>query len=188
MNGRTLFFKFQYVLRLISHVFGYAPKFVQNFLWDCFFPFRGVFACGIRYALLAAKGAKLGENVYIGHGVTLLNVEKLVIGSNVSIHTGCYIDAIGGVKIGDNVSIAHGVSLVSFNHLWSDRDIPIKYNDIQALPIRIDDDVWLGCGVRVLAGAELCKRSVVAAGAVVAGGKYENGVIAGVPAKRIKEV
>jgi acetyltransferase-like isoleucine patch superfamily enzyme len=110
------------------------------------------------------------------------------LGNNVNIHRFCYLDARGGIDIGDDVSIAHGCSLVAFDHSWDDRSKPIKYNPLVAAPIEIGSDVWLGCGVRVLSGVSIGKRSIIAAGAVVTKGFYEAGIFGGVPAKCLSEL
>lgn len=142
----------------------------------------------IRFGLLKNLAAQCGENVYIARFVVIKNWEALSIGDNVSIHEGCYIDAYGGVTIGSNVSIAHQVSIVSFDHGWSDLSCPIKYNPSTRGAILIADDVWIGCGSRLLASSCISQRSVVAAGAVVRGVFSCNVVLAGVPAKIIKNI
>ncbi|AZB23010.1 acyltransferase [Kaistella haifensis] len=110
------------------------------------------------------------------------------LGNNVSIHPMCYIDAAGGIKIGSNVSIAHSTTLISTNHTWDNVDLPIKYNPETFAEIIIEDDVWIGCGVRILAGVKIRRRSVVAAGAVVNKSFDNNALIGGVPAKFLKAI
>jgi acetyltransferase-like isoleucine patch superfamily enzyme len=110
------------------------------------------------------------------------------MGDRISLHEFVYIDAAGGISIGNDVSIAHGCSIVSFEHGWSDINVPIKYNPIISKPVSIGSDVWIGCGVRILAGAKIGNRVVVAAGSVVKGVLAPGGVYAGSPAKRIKEI
>ena len=75
---------------------------------------------GIRFICIKRLAASCCGNVAIFPYVTLKHIEKLHIGDNVSIHTMCYLDALGGIKIGDNVSIAHQSSLISFDHTCSD--------------------------------------------------------------------
>lgn len=130
-----------------------------------------------------------GENVYIGCNVTLKNINKISIGDNVSIHDNCYLDGFGGINIGSDVSIAHATTLMSSSHAWGDINVPIKYNPVEPDEVVIKDDVWIGCGVRVLSGAIIGSRVVVAAGAVVKKGQLEGGSLyAGVPAKRMKPI
>lgn len=62
-----------------------------------------------------------------------------------------------------------------------------KVNSIFASVV-IEDDVWIGCGVRILSGVKISERSVVAAGAVVNKQFERRSLIGGVPAKLIKKL
>ena len=142
----------------------------------------------LRYVFLMNCSKQIGDNVSIHPGVFIFNVHNLEIGSNVSIHPMCYLEADGGLKIGSNVSIAHGCSILTTNHQWEDKELPIKYNKIIKKEVIIHDDVWLGCGVRILAGSEINTRSIVAAGAVVTQSIKSNEIHGGIPAKLIKRI
>lgn len=100
----------------------------------------------------------------------------------------CYIEGAGNIKIGNNVSIAHSTTLITTNHTWDNLDIAIKYNKETFDEIILEDDIWIGCGVRLLSGVHLKSRSVVAAGAVVNKSFNSNSLIGGVPAKLIKNI
>ncbi|PSW39087.1 acyltransferase [Photobacterium phosphoreum] len=132
--------------------------------------------------------SSIGDNVYIGDNVTLKNAKKIKIGNNVSIHSNSYLDGAGNIDIGDDVSIAHNSSIISFEHTWEDKSRPIKYNNTILKPVFIDRDVWIGCGVRVLAGANIQTRSVVAAGSVVKGTIEPYTIVGGVPTKVIRRI
>lgn len=98
------------------------------------------------------------------------------------------MEAYGGISIGNDVSIAHNVSILSVNHSWTEQSLPIKYNPIISGPVVIGDDVWIGCGCRIMANVEIDNRSVIAAGAVVTKNVPSNTIVAGVPAKALKEI
>lgn len=66
--------------------------------------------------------------------------------------------------------------------------VPIKYNKLKYRKVEISDDVWIGCGCRVLSGVVIGKRSIVAAGSVVNKIVNSNIIVGGVPAKEIKEI
>ncbi len=134
------------------------------------------------------KTEECGRNVYIAKSAVIKNPSRLKLGSNVAIHDFCYIDAAGGIDIGSNVGIAHGVSILSSNHTWEDSLTPISYNPLKLLAVKIGDDVWIGCGARILAGSKIGSRSVIAAGAVVTKRLDSNGLYAGVPATRKKNI
>jgi len=189
MSGRRLFFLVAPLLRFVIVGLKLLPICVRVSLLELFkyFPFR--LGVALRYVLAASIFRRIGTNVYIAAGVTFKNAQYLSVGSNVSFHDNVYVDALGEIIIGDDVSIAHQASLVSFNHTWDNRNKPIKYNSIECGPINIADDVWVSCGVRILAGASISERTVVAAGAVVVAAEFPPLVlIGGIPAKTLKAI
>ena len=105
---------------------------------------------GIRYVLLKSIAKNIGDNVSIREIVIMLSPESLQIGSNVSIHPNCYIDASGGITIGNDVSIATASIIISESHTWDDPLTPIKYNPMKFTPVLIEDDVWIGCNMKVI--------------------------------------
>jgi acetyltransferase-like isoleucine patch superfamily enzyme len=181
-SGRESFRRFKPVICALTAILAFVPRPFFTATWSAIAG-RGRIASVLRYLYAKRLAAACGDNVMIGPRCTILHWEGLELGRNVTIHVGTYIDAQGSVSIGDDVSIAHASSLVSFEHTWDDPGKPIKYNPLRRLPIRIDDDVWIGCGVRVLAGAIINRRTVIAAGSVVLRGTYGGGVFAGVPAR-----
>lgn len=92
------------------------------------------------------------------------------------------------MQLSDNVSIAHSTSILSVNHTWDDATNPIKYNPVERSAVMIENDVWIGCGCRILAGVTVHTRSVVAAGAVVTKDVPSNVLVGGVPSKIIKSI
>jgi acetyltransferase-like isoleucine patch superfamily enzyme len=183
MTGRDQFSRLKPVLNVCHAIARVIPTGLFKASWFLVSSFPGKIGIGFRYIFAKRLAKSCGDNVMIGPNCTILNWSNLSIGSNVTLHVGGYIDALGGIYIGDNVSIAHACSLVAFEHGWADANTPIKYNPLIEKPIHIADDVWIGCGVRILAGAEIATRSIIAAGAVVIGRTYESGIHAGVPAK-----
>ncbi len=188
MTGRDQFRKYQSIINALVAFFKIFGKQTNKYLLTFFRNTNGKIGLVLRYIFLKNIVNHLGNNVSIQPNVYLFNLEKLIIGDNVSIHPMCYIDAAGCITIGNNVSIAHSSTLISTNHTWDDIEIPIKYNSENFSEITIDDDVWIGCGVRILSGVKIHQRSVVAAGAVVTKSFEKNCLIGGVPAKIIKKI
>lgn len=187
-SGRDKFKKYKNLISLTASVFSLLGKRLNKFLFDFFRNTNGIFGLVIRYVLLKNLVKKIGDNVSIQPGVFIFHFQNIEIGNNVSIHPMCYIDGAGGLKIGNNVSIAHSSSILTSNHTWQDNLLPIKYNKEELNDVTIHDDVWIGCGVRVLSGVKIEFRSVIAAGAVVNKDVPSNSVFGGVPAKFIKAV
>lgn len=95
----------------------------------------------------------------------------------------CYFDGRNGIIIGENTWIGPRVSLLSMNHDLQDYT---KY--VESEPITIGKNCWIGAGVIVTAGVTLGDHTVAAAGAVVTKSFSGNVLIAGVPAKVIREL
>jgi acetyltransferase-like isoleucine patch superfamily enzyme len=149
--------------------------------------YRGSVGLLYRYVVLKTIALSVGDNVFIGEMVYILNPEKLVIGDNVSIHSMSYLECIGGVEIGNDVSIAHSVTIMSVNHNFKSIEVPIKDQGISCKGVKINDDVWIGAKVTILDGIVIQKGSVIAANAVVTKDIEQNSIYAGVPAVKIKD-
>lgn len=109
------------------------------------------------------------------------------IGDNCSVNPYCSLLGYGGITIGNNVRIAAGTSIVAFNHNFEDTDAPIVDQGNRWTGIKIEDDVWIAGGVRILDGVTIGKGSVIGAGSVVNRSIPAYSVAVGVPAKVIKK-
>lgn len=187
-SGREKFKRNKGVINVLTKLFRLLPKSFLLFIWNCTTNHSQILFVGLRYIILKSRVKSCGDNVKIGTNVQILGWEKLSIGTNVSIHSNCYIDANGEIEIGDNVSIAHNSTILSTNHDWSDIAVPIKYNPVTYGKVSISNDVWIGCGCRILAGVYIQSRSIIAAGAVVNKDVRLKTIVGGVPAKLIKQL
>lgn len=187
-TGRERFQKSKRFINISVTLFKFLPKTVLLFIWNCIANHSQIVFVGIRYVILKTLVKSCGDNVKIGTNVQILGWQQLVIGSNVSIHANCYIDANGEIEIGSNVSIAHNSTILSTNHDWTDDSLPIKYVPVTFGKVVVSDDVWIGCGSRILANVIISSRSIVAAGAVVNKNVKSRTIVGGVPAKMIKEI
>lgn len=188
MRGRDLFVSAKPLLHGMAAMLRVVPKPLLVWAWQLTDWLPDLLGVAARYCLLKRLIRSCGDNVLIGRGVEIRYWERLSIGSNVSIHKQCYVDAYGEVLIEDDVSIAHQTSIVSFQHTWLDPALPIRDNPVVTGMIWISRDVWVGCGARILAGVNIGSRSVVAAGAVVTKSIGAGVVAAGVPARTVKHI
>jgi len=112
-------------------------------------------------------------------------VGDLIIGNNSRIGLGNTI--IGPVQIGTGVNIAQRVAISGLNHNYLDVDKTIASQGVSTLPIVIEDDVWIGANSIILAGTNIGKHSIIAAGSIVTRSVPPFSVAAGNPAKIIKQ-
>ncbi|CDE60606.1 uncharacterized protein BN657_02244 [Fusobacterium sp. CAG:439] len=123
-----------------------------------------------------------GDNVDIRTPITGVNLSKVKIGNNVVVMNGSLMMASGGITIEDNTMLAANVQLISNNHDLDERTI------ITCLPIHIKKNCWIGAGTTILRGVTIGENSVVGAGSVVTKDVPDNVIVAGNPAKIIKNI
>lgn len=95
----------------------------------------------------------------------------------------CYLQGLNGIEIGEGTIFGPGVRIISANHSEMDfrQSVPER-------PVRIGRRCWIGANAVVLPGVELGDRVVVGAGSVVTKSFPGGSVLAGVPAKVIRQV
>jgi acetyltransferase-like isoleucine patch superfamily enzyme len=113
-------------------------------------------------------------------------VGDVVIGDHTRIGIHCTV--IGPVCIGSHVNLAQGITVTALNHNFSNNEQRIDEQGINTSPVVIGDDVWIGANAVILPGVTIGRHCVVAAGAVVTKDVPDYTVVAGVPAKVIKEL
>jgi len=112
--------------------------------------------------------------------------ERVRFGSNVFINANLMILGSGEVTIGDNALIGPEARFYTVNHAF---DVEIRREGWErAFPITLEDDVWLGGSVVICPGVTIGRGSVVAAGAVVTKDVPPGVVVAGNPARVVREL
>ena len=186
-TGRASFRRWRGVILVLCAITSLLPQIFRAYLLDVFSGFPGRIGVGIRYILIRTLVKKCGENVYIGRWCVFKNPQNLSLGSNISFHERAYVDAAGNISVGSDVSFAHSVSIISFEHRYELCGQPFKYQSLDLRNVCIASNVWVGCGVRILAGSVIDSDVVVAANSVTKK-HLTAGVYAGSPAMKVKEL
>lgn len=130
----------------------------------------------------------IGARTIVDKGVIIRAYGGFVhIGTDCSINPYSVIYGHGGLYVGNGVRIATHSVFIPANHIYSDPSEFIYKQGETMEGIRVEDDVWLGAGVRVLDGVKIGRGAVIGAGAVVTKSIDEYGVYVGVPAKKISK-
>jgi acetyltransferase-like isoleucine patch superfamily enzyme len=111
----------------------------------------------------------------------------VVIGDRCSIGRGTSIVALRQVEIGDDVAIGPNVYITDHNHNYEDITVPIAGQWPAQDAVRIGAGSWLGTGVIVLPGSDIGCHVTVAAGSVVRGAVPDRSVVAGAPARVVRQ-
>ena len=128
----------------------------------------------------------MGFSIGAGSSVFMLTrfdcTKGVTIGSNSVINAACRIDPRGKVVLGNNVSISEEVVILTADHndLFFDEKEKEK-------SVTIHDYVWIGTRAMVLPGVTVGRGALVAAGSVVTKDVEPFAVVAGAPARKIKE-
>mgnify|MGYP000617674379 CR=1 FL=1 len=137
--------------------------------------------------ILSAKGAKIGNNLYVYPNVFIDFPKHLRIGNDVVISRGALLTTSGTVEIGNRVLIGYDAKILSTNHIIpSNINASIRFSGHERKPIKIADDVWICANAVITAGVMIGKGAVVAAGAVVTEDVESYTIVGGIPAKVIK--
>jgi acetyltransferase-like isoleucine patch superfamily enzyme len=112
---------------------------------------------------------------------TLASGANLTIGNNCGM-SGTVIGCANSIKIGNNVRC--GANTLITDTDWHTDDLRTGKNKA----VIIDDDVWLGYGVKVLKGVHIGRNSVIGAGSVVTHDIPANVIAAGNPCRIIKTI
>lgn len=128
----------------------------------------------------------VGRDVQICRRCAISHPYNLVIKDHVLVNINCMLNAEGGLTIGSGVMIGPFTTIWTSNHEFSDTKIPIRLQGNRYAPVVIEDDVWVGAQVTILAGVRVGQGAIVGAGAVVTKDVPAYAIVAGNPAHIIK--
>lgn len=124
-----------------------------------------------------------GSNVDIGRKIKFSS--RITLGNNSGIGDNAYF--IGEVSIGSNVMIAKDCAFIASGHNYDDIQININRQGTFDSKIVIGDNVWIGYRSIILPGVTIGNGAIIGAGSVVTKDVKANTVVAGSPARLIKE-
>ena len=141
------------------------------------FPFPN----GWKATLLKWFGAKIGKGLIIKPRVNIHLPWKLVIGDDVWLGEEVFVLNFEKISIGANVCISQRAFLCGGNHDFRDPSMPYRN-----APIILMDGCWVGASCFVGPGVTIGVDSVVTAGSVVTKSLDANGIFKGNPAVFVK--
>lgn len=124
----------------------------------------------------------LGENCIITGPFYIIIADNVHIGNNVAINPYFKCMSAGHIYIEDNVQIAMNVSIITNNHDFYDRAV------LTVKDVRIKKNAWIGAGAIILPGVTIGENAIVGAGSVVTKDVTPNTIVAGNPARVIKQL
>lgn len=108
------------------------------------------------------------------------------LGEKVYFNTNCVVLDVLPVTIGDRVLIGPAVQIYTALH---PEDAKTRATGLEnGKPVSIGDDVWIGGGAIICPGVAIGERSIIGAGSVVTRDVPPDVIVAGNPARVIREV
>lgn len=132
-----------------------------------------IFYCPKGFVHVSGKVYLNNPNIKFGRNVTIYpNVHIFGLG-NVTIGDGTIICAAQDIEIGKNTMIAAQSYIIDCNHGMMGGGYMCE-QPLSLHPTKIGEDVWIGCGCKILAGSEILDGAVVGAGTVISGTVEKN--------------
>jgi UDP-2-acetamido-3-amino-2,3-dideoxy-glucuronate N-acetyltransferase len=134
--------------------------------------------------LVNLYGCSVGDDTRLG---TFIEIQKNVrIGARCKISSHTFI--CEGVSIEDEVFVGHGVMFINDRYPRATEDGRVQTEaDWTVIPTRIKTRASIGSGAVILCGVTLGERAMVGAGAVVTCDVPDDAIVAGVPARLVRD-
>lgn len=132
--------------------------------------------------ILRSFGASIGSNFVIKPNVNIKYPWQLLVGNNVWIGEGCWIDNLVKVELGDNVCVSQGALLLTGNHNYSKQTF-----DLITKSISVKEGAWIGAKAIVCPGIICESHSVLSVGSIATTNLNAFTIYSGIPAQPIRE-
>jgi maltose O-acetyltransferase len=142
----------------------------------------------LRMAIYRYMGVNLHTTAVLTSGV-YLGSNKLTMLNNSFVNHGCFLDGSDYITLGSNVRLGPHVKILTGTHTYAHDVIRRGPGSISiSNPVVIERGVWVGIGAIILPGVVIREGCVIGAGSVVIKSTQPNGLYAGNPARRIKDL
>ena len=139
----------------------------------------------LRVSALRRFGMHLGEGVNV-RARCFFGGTDVQMGARTFVNYGCFFDNSASIVLGSDCQLGMEVMLCTSSHELGPASR--RAGADAPAPIVVGPGCWLGARSTLLPGATLGAGCVIAAGSVVTGECPPNGLYAGVPAKRVRDL
>jgi acetyltransferase-like isoleucine patch superfamily enzyme len=137
----------------------------------------------------SAQGVTIGEGALVSRGAILSCKEgPITVGARANLGWRCVVSSVGGVVIEEEALFASGCYVGGGRYHLDDRARSVaSQGSFSKGPVHVGRGSWIGAHAVILDGVRVGDGAVVAAGAVVADEVPPFTIVAGVPARVIRE-
>jgi maltose O-acetyltransferase len=146
----------------------------------------------VRVQVMRMAGFRIGRGTMFWGMPTIVGtsdvVGKLSIGDGCWLNVGCYLELGDEIRIGNDVSFGPEVMILTSTHDTRAGSTARRAVEVDCKPVVIESGAWIGARATILPGVTVGEGAIVAAGAVVHRDVPPNTLVAGVPARIVKEL
>ncbi|HEY7510512.1 MAG TPA: acyltransferase [Vicinamibacteria bacterium] len=155
-------------------------------------PYRLALVPQLRAPWLRLLGARIGPRAVL-HDVRFFNLYRrglggFEVGADCFLGDECLLDLAEGIRLEAQVTLAERVLILTHMNVGY-RDHPLQAHfPALAAPVVLERGCFVGAAVTILPGLTIGRESFVAAGSVVTESVPPRTLVAGVPARRVREL
>ncbi len=181
-------------LKKILHYLMVHPYATRPRLWVRIFVYPFIIKRGkgsiikrkARLDIFPSKKFSIGYRTII-EDYTIINngMGDIIIGDRCGITS--RVKLVGPVKLGNLVTIGSGAQITGLTHNFEDVTRPIKDQGVTPSITIVEDDVWIGGNSVIIQGLRIGTHCIIASGSVVTRDVPSYSVVAGNPARILKQ-
>lgn len=155
-------------------------------------PYRLLLFPQLRAWWLRLLGARIGPRAIV-HDVRFFNLYRrglpgLEVGADCFLGDECLLDLAEGIRMEEHVTLAERVLVLTHTNVGY-HDHPLQAHfPASAAPVVLERGCFVGASATILPGLTIGRESFVAAGSVVTEDVPPRTLVAGVPARRVREL
>ena len=176
-------------MRLLVRVLAWRLSLLSKLMQQ--FAFRKALGAEARLLALRSLGAKIGEDVFIGARVNARAFKNLTVGDGTRLEGSVWVDSWEPVRFGRGVIVGDDCVFLTSDHEIDSPNFPPYGTGLEwetrVSALTIGDYAWLPRHAIVLRGAHIGEGAVVGVGSVVTRPVEPWTVVAGNPARKIRD-
>lgn len=150
---------------------------------------RGYIGNGNKIIIKNKSSISLGEKTWISDYCAMVSTGKgIEIGKNCYFNSNVRIFSMDKIQIGDDCLFGPNIVIIDHDHNHIKDRKPFCKQGYTSKEIRIGNNVWIAANCVITKGVEITDNVVIGAGSVVSKSIVQEGIYAGTPAVRIKEL